>query len=167
MTNSVTKVRWGQTTWAWLTATFFGIGLAKPGPGTWGSVAAAAFWFFAARAAHLNAVDLLLATLACALLATLVGIPASSVVAKESGGEDPSHVVIDEVAGQWIALAATPVEPGHVLLALVLFRLFDITKPAPARQLERLHEGFGIMLDDIAAGIYALFVTLIVYHWWK
>jgi phosphatidylglycerophosphatase A len=167
MTNSSTKVRWGQTTWAWLTGTFFGIGLAKPGPGTWGSIAAAALWFFAARAAHLSALNLMLATLACGLLATLIGIPASSIVAKESGGEDPGHVVIDEVAGQWIALAATPVEPGHVLLALLLFRLFDITKPAPARQLERLHGGFGIMMDDVAAGIYALLVTLIVYHWWK
>jgi phosphatidylglycerophosphatase A len=167
MTNSVTKVRWGQTTWAWLTGTFFGIGLAKPGPGTWASVAAAALWFFAARASHLSAAGLFLATLAFALLATLVGIPASSVVAKESGGEDPGHVVIDEVAGQWIALAATPVEIWHVLLALLLFRLFDITKPAPARQLERLHGGLGIMLDDVAAGAYALLITLVVHHWWK
>ena len=54
----------------------------------------------------------------------------------------------------------------HALMAFAFFRLFDITKPAPARQLERLHGGLGIMMDDVAAGVYALLACLIVHHWW-
>jgi phosphatidylglycerophosphatase A len=96
----------------------------------------------------------------------LIGIPAGSIVERESGREDPGQVVIDEVAGQWIALAACPVEIRHALLAFGLFRLFDIVKPWPARQLERLHGGLGIMMDDVAAGIYALLIGLMVHHWW-
>jgi phosphatidylglycerophosphatase A len=163
---SESRPRWGQTTWAWLAGTFFGIGLIRPGPGTWASLAATVLWFFAARAAHLSPAAVASATLVAAAVATLIGIPAASVVARESGREDPGHVVIDEVAGQWIALALTPIDLRHALLAFAFFRLFDITKPAPARQLERLHGGLGIMMDDVAAGIYALLACLIVHHWW-
>ena len=155
-----------RTAWAWALGTFFGIGLIGPGPGTWASLAAAAVWFFAARAAHLNTTGLAFATAVAALAVTLIGIPAASIVERESGREDPGHVVIDEVAGQWIALAACPLESRHVVLAFALFRLFDIVKPWPARQLERLHGGLGIMMDDVAAGIYALVAGLIVHHWW-
>jgi phosphatidylglycerophosphatase A len=155
-----------KTGWAWAVGTFFGIGLTGPGPGTWASLAAAAIWFLAARTAHLSAVWLIVATAIAGLAATLIGIPAAGIVERESGREDPGLVVIDEVAGQWIALAACPVEAGHVLLAFALFRLFDIVKPWPAWQLERLHGGAGIVLDDVAAGIYALLAGLIVHHWW-
>jgi phosphatidylglycerophosphatase A len=156
----------GKTTWAWTTATFFGIGLIQPGPGTWASLAATALWFFAARATHLSILGLALTTLGAAVAVTLIGISASSIVERETGKEDPGHVVIDEVAGQWIALAVSPVEIRHVLLGFTLFRLFDIVKPWPARQLERLHGGFGIMMDDVAAGIYALLVGLAIHYWW-
>ncbi len=162
----VSAVRWGKTTWAWLIGTVFGIGLLPGGPGTWASLAAMLLWFFAAQAIHPTSLALTLATISAGVIATVIGIPAASVVARESGREDPGHVVIDEVAGQWIALAASPVEIRHALLAFALFRLFDITKPAPARQLERLHGGLGIMMDDVAAGVYALLVFLIVHHWW-
>lgn len=155
-----------RTSWAWATATFLGIGLIGPGPGTWASLAAAILWFFFARAAHLSQVSLALATAVAAVFAVLIGIPAGSIVERESGHEDPGQVVIDEVAGQWIALMACPVKVGHALLAFVLFRFFDIVKPWPARQLERLHGGLGIMMDDVAAGIYALLVGLIVHYWW-
>jgi phosphatidylglycerophosphatase A len=73
-------------------------------------------------------------------------------------------VVIDEVAGQWVALAAAPVAWRHVLVGFLLFRFFDIVKPWPARQLERLPTGTGIVLDDWAAGAYALLVMLVVRH---
>jgi phosphatidylglycerophosphatase A len=101
-----------------------------------------------------------------ALLALLIGIPAATIVERESEREDPGHVVLDEVCGQWIALAASPANWPHVLVALLLFRAFDIIKPWPARQLERLHGGAGIMLDDVAAGVYALLVFLLIHHWW-
>ena len=95
-------------------------------------------------------------TAVAAVVVTLVGIPASAIVARESGREDPGFVVIDEVAGQWIALIAVRPDWLHAVLALVLFRLFDIWKPWPIRKLEALPEGTGIMLDDVAAGVLAL-----------
>jgi phosphatidylglycerophosphatase A len=155
-----------KTRWAWTVATFFGIGLIGPGPGTWASLVAAAIWFIAARSVHPNAIGLAVATAIAAIGATLTGIVAAGIVERESGRVDPGFVVIDEVAGQWFALAATPVDIPHTILAFALFRLFDIVKPWPAWRLERLHGGFGIMMDDVAAGIYALVVGLIVHHWW-
>ena len=143
-----------KTKWAWTLGTFFGAGLLRPGPGTYGSVAAVLLWYGAAHALH--PVHLALGTLVAAILVTLIGIPAATVVARESGREDPSHVVIDEVAGQLFALIALPSTWQTALLALLLFRLFDITKPPPIRQLERLPAGTGIMLDDVAAGLLAL-----------
>ncbi len=160
------KVRWGETTWAWVAGTVFGIGLLPGGPGTWASLAATLLWFFAARAAGLPALALSSATMAAALIVTGIGVTASNIVARETGSEDPGHVVIDEVAGQWFTLALTPVDIGHALLAFAFFRLFDITKPPPIRQLERLHGGLGIMMDVVAAGVFALIACDIVHHWW-
>lgn len=146
-------------------ATFFGAGLMRPGPGTWGSLAAAAIWYFGLRAAHLTGGTALAVTLAGAGLVTLIGIPAATRVERESGRTDPGFVVIDEVAGQWLALAAAPLNWRYGIAGFVLFRLFDIAKPWPARQLENLPEGTGIMLDDLAAGAYALIILLLVQRW--
>jgi phosphatidylglycerophosphatase A len=154
-----------KTRWAWALGTFFGAGRMKPGPGTYGSVAALLLWFGAAHLFHLDRLALALATALAALLITLIGIPASTIVARESGCEDPGFVVIDEVAGQWIALIAMRPDWQHAALALLLFRLFDIWKPWPIRRLEKLPEGTGIMLDDVAAGLLALAVGLVVGRW--
>ena len=151
-----------KTLWAWIVATFFGAGLLRPGPGTYGSVAAVLLWFGAAHLLHPTSAALALGTAIAALLATAIGIPAATIVARESAREDPGHVVIDEVAGQLIALIAIPADWQHALLSLVLFRLFDILKPPPVRQLERLPAGTGIMLDDVAAGILALIVAQLI-----
>ena len=163
MTTTETRTK---TAWAWVTATVFGVGFFPRGPGTWASLATAVIWYFLARAAHLSTILLAVMTLVAAVVVTLAGIPAASIVEKESGKEDPGHVVIDEVAGQLTALALVPLEAWHVLLAFAFFRFFDIVKPPPVRQLERLHGGLGIMVDDIAAGIYALLAALVVHHWW-
>ncbi len=104
-------------------------------------------------------------TLLAALSVLIIGIPAATIVGRESGSTDPQHVVIDEVCGQWIALLFMPPTWQSALLCLVLFRLFDIVKPPPARQLERLHGGAGVMLDDVAAGVYALIVAQALQHW--
>jgi phosphatidylglycerophosphatase A len=104
-------------------------------------------------------------TLAGALGAIAIGIPAATRVERESGREDPGHVVIDEVAGQWIALIHSRVDLSHLLAGFLFFRLFDIVKPWPARQLEGLPAGWGIMLDDVAAGVYALLVMQALQHW--
>ncbi len=153
-----------KTLWAWAIGTFFGAGLLKPGPGTYGSIAALVLWFLAAHAFHVTTLALAIGTAIAAIAVTLIGIPAATIVARESGREDPGHVVIDEVAGQLIALIAIPADWRHAALSLLLFRFFDILKPPPIRQLERLPEGTGIMLDDVAAGILALLVAQLALH---
>ena len=153
-----------KTTWAWLIATFLGAGHLRPGPGTYGSVAAVLLWFAAAHTLPPPPPTLAPGPPAAALPATLIGIPAATIVARESGREDPGHVVIDEVAGQLIALIAIPPDWRHAALSLLLFRLFDILKPPPIRQLEQLPAGTGIMLDDVAAGLLALLAAHLLQH---
>jgi len=154
-----------KTRWAWALGTFFGAGLMRPGPGTYGSVAAVLLWFGAIHALHPSTLAQTIGTIIAAIAIALIGIPAASIVARESGREDPGHVVIDEVAGQWFALIAIPADWKHAALALLLFRLLDITKPPPVRQLERLHGGTGIMLDDVAAGLIALALGHLALVW--
>jgi phosphatidylglycerophosphatase A len=153
-----------KTLWAWAVGTFFGAGLLKPGPGTYGSISAVLLWYFAAHVLHPAPAAFAIGTTIAAIIVTLIGIPAATIVARESGREDPGHVVIDEVAGQLIALIAIPADWQHAALSLLLFRFFDILKPPPARQLERLHGGTGIMLDDVAAGLFALAVAQLIHH---
>jgi phosphatidylglycerophosphatase A len=179
---SATPATGKKTTWAWMVGTFFGAGLLKPGPGTWASVAATALWYGVVRSAPVRHTGLTWTThnvtyvstqalaggltLLAVLIAIAIGIPAATRVARESGREDPGHVVIDEVAGQWTTLMVCHPDWRHALLALGLFRLFDITKPWPIRKLESLPEGWGIMLDDLGAGLLGLVVLAIVQHWW-
>ena len=154
-----------KTMWAWTVATFFGAGLGKPGPGTWGSVAATLLWAIAAIWLHVSPQGLLILLLTGIVLSVALGVPAATIAARESGRHDPGFVVIDEVAGVWITLLFSPADWRHGLIALVLFRLFDITKPFPVRRLERLPEGWGIVFDDVAAGLYALSVASLLRLW--
>jgi phosphatidylglycerophosphatase A len=147
--------------WAKLVATFFGIGYLRPGPGTWASLAAALIWLWLSRWS--SRPPLLLAALIIAAIA--IGIPAASRVAGASRTEDPQFVVIDEVAGQWITLMFAPVTWKTLVIGFILFRGFDIVKPPPVRQLERLPEGTGIVVDDVAAGALALAVMQLLLHY--
>jgi phosphatidylglycerophosphatase A len=149
-----------------MVATVLGVGRLKPGPGTWASLVATAIWYTGLEALHLSNGTAVWLTLAGALLVVLIGIPAATIVERESGRTDPGFVVIDEVAGQWVTLAAARVGIGYALAALVLFRFFDIVKPWPVRQLERLKGGTGIMFDDLGAGVYGLLVILLLRRWW-
>jgi phosphatidylglycerophosphatase A len=151
-----------KTLWAWTLSTFFGAGYLKPGPGTYGSVAAVLLWYAAAHIFPPTGLSLAIATTLAALIITAVGIPASTIVAREASRKDPGFVVIDEVAGQLFALILLPPDWQHAVLALLLFRIFDIFKPWPIRKLEALPEGTGIMLDDVAAGILALLTALLL-----
>lgn len=139
--------------WAWLTATFFGMGHLRPAPGTWGALGAVGVW--AAVAGFVPATWRTPAALGLTALICVLGIPASTLVARATGDEDPSFVVIDEVAGQMLAFVAVPFHWSSLLAAFLFFRAFDIIKPPPLRHLERLPGGVGIMLDDIGAGVYA------------
>jgi phosphatidylglycerophosphatase A len=148
--------------WATVIATFFGIGHLRPGPGTWGSLATVLLWAVLAHAFS-PALRTPIA-IALAVLVALIGIPAATRVARGAGKEDPQFVVIDEVAGQLVALIAVPLAWKSFLAGFILFRAFDIVKPPPVRQLEAIPEGAGIVLDDIAAGLYALVVVHLFLH---
>jgi phosphatidylglycerophosphatase A len=137
----------------------------RPGPGTWGSVFAVLAWLVISRSISAELRPGTLILLALAVIAA--GIPAATRVAKTSGNKDPQQVIIDEVAGQWITLIAAPVAWKSLLVGFILFRGFDIFKPPPIRQIETLPGGFGIVLDDVGAGIYALLVMhLLLYLGW-
>jgi phosphatidylglycerophosphatase A len=146
--------------WATLVATFFGVGRLQAGPGTWGSLAAALLWWLLASQLPTSAqVPVILALI---VVVTAVGIPAATLEARGCGREDPSHVVIDEVAGQLVTLIACPIEWKALLVGFILFRAFDIVKPPPVRSLEKLPEGTGIVADDLGAGVYGWIVLQIL-----
>jgi phosphatidylglycerophosphatase A len=133
-----------------------------PAPGTWASATTVLLW--AALAHELNPPFRTPVAVVLALVVTLIGIPAATQAARASGSKDPQFVVIDEVAGQLIALVAVPLAWKTFLTGFILFRLFDIVKPPPLRRLEKLSEGVGIVLDDVAAGLYALILMQLLLH---
>ncbi|MFO0741068.1 MAG: phosphatidylglycerophosphatase A [Labilithrix sp.] len=140
---------------AWVLATWFGCGLAPIAPGTMGTLGALPL-YFAVRGHGPVAV------LAAAAVVTALGIWASNVVVRETGDKDPQRIVIDEAAGVLLALAAAPMTWWGVTCAVVLFRVFDIAKPFPARRAERLPGGYGVVVDDLVAGAWAaVFVRLL------
>jgi phosphatidylglycerophosphatase A len=138
---------------AMLLATWFGVGLIPIAPGTWGSLAALPFaWVIRS----------IWGTIGLAVGTALVffaGCWAAETVTKAGGIKDPGAVVIDEVAGQWLALLAAPRDPFAWVLTFVLFRIFDIWKPWPVRWADRdVAGGLGVMLDDLLAAAYAALV---------
>lgn len=140
-------------------ATWFGCGYWPWGPGTLASACALGI------AALLDWPGWSFAALGTATLP--LSLWASGVEANSSGRKDPGHVVIDEVAGQWITLAAVPsLDWKSGLAAFALFRLLDIFKPPPARQFEALPGGLGIMADDVMAGVYGA-VLLAALNWFN
>ena len=139
-----------------LLATWFGSGLLPKAPGTWGSLAALPFaWAIQSNGGQG-------ALLVAAAVIFFIGWWAADRFARETGIKDPSVVVIDEVAGQWLALAFVPMTAWSYLAGFALFRAADIFKPWPASLADRrLGGGFGIMLDDIIAGAYAGLALLV------
>ncbi|HWC19314.1 MAG TPA: phosphatidylglycerophosphatase A [Terriglobales bacterium] len=162
MNTSATSAEGVRTPWAWLIATFFGIGKLRPGEGTWAAAVTVLLWWSAARLGLHSVIVAICATLAV----TIIGTVASTRVARESGIKDPGFVVIDEVAGQMLPLIIAPLRWKYLLLSLILFRCFDILKPPPLRALELLPDGFGIMLDDVGAGLYSLVILAIALKFW-
>ncbi len=148
--------------WARMAATFFGVGRLRPGPGTWASLATALLWWL--LASRLPPPLRLAVILMLVILTVAVGIPAATLEARATGRKDPSHIVIDEVAGQLLTLVACPIVWKPLLAGFILFRVFDIVKPPPVGSLERLPEGTGIVVDDLGAGIYALAILQLLLH---
>jgi phosphatidylglycerophosphatase A len=140
---------------AWLIATVFGAGLSPAAPGTAGSLVGVAS--AAALIHYLSLPPFYLAILSLGLVP--IGIWSATLTAQMANKKDPGLVVIDEVLGQWITLAGgIHVNWKMYLIGFVLFRLFDIWKPYPARQLEGLPAGQGIVADDLMAGLYGALV---------
>lgn len=158
----LTPPRPGLSPWhpAAQAATWFGSGRMPKAPGTWGSLAALPF------AWGLSLVGGWPLLLAASLGCFLVGWWASAVYVRSTGISDPSEVVIDEVAGQWLVLAAAPTDPLLYLAGFALFRLFDITKPWPIRWADRhIHGGLGVMLDDMLAGAFGAALLSVLALW--
>jgi len=133
-----------------LLATWFGVGHLPLAPGTWGSLAALPFAWGLWTAGGAVALT------AGAAAALTAGIWAAGTLERAGGAKDPGHIVIDEVAGQWLTLAAVPADPLLYGIGFVLFRIMDVLKPWPANWIDRnVSGGAGVMLDDIAAGAYA------------
>ena len=153
-----------RTVWAWAVGTLLGVGFWRPGSGTWASAITAAAWWAAGHYLVPVRSQWIAATVLVWVI-LIIGIPAAGIVARESDQEDPSFVVIDEVAGQLIALIAVPLRWQSVILGFILFRVFDIWKPPPLRRLEEIEGGAGIVLDDVGAGLYALIILQALVYW--
>ena len=124
------------------------VGYAPVAPGTWGSAAALVIYYVIRRQAS-SAIELT----AIAVI-FIVGVWSATEAERHFGGVDPGPVVIDEVVGMLMTLALHPVTIAGALVGFVVFRILDVIKPWPARQLEDLPAGFGIVLDDAMAGVY-------------
>lgn len=142
-----------------MAATVFGIGWLPKAPGTWGSLAAlpVGWWLMASGGPWVLA--------AVAAVVFGIGIWACAGYARATGTHDAGACVIDEVVGQWLVLLVTPLDPLFYLAAFLAFRFFDILKPWPTGWADRaVHGGFGVMLDDVLAGIQGAAVMGIVVH---
>jgi phosphatidylglycerophosphatase A len=138
--------------------TWFGAGLLPVMPGSWGSLAALpCAWVIRSLWGAAG-----LAISAVIIFAT--GCWVAGMIARTSGATDPGAIVIDEVAAQWLVLLPAPLDPLSYAAAFLLFRLFDIWKPWPVGWADRrVHGGFGIMLDDLLAAVYAVLVFSILF----
>lgn len=138
--------------WRILTACWFGSGRIRPAPGTMGSIAAIPLGYLIAWQFGF------LGLAAASLLLLWIGTIAADYYGKKSGTVDDQTIVVDEVVGMWIAAIPAETHPDLWFVGLVLFRFFDIWKPWPASWFDnRSKGGFDVMMDDVVAGIYAMF----------
>lgn len=141
----------------------FGTGLSPIAPGTVGSLAAVAFYYLLALVSGPQATYALVALI---VLGTSVGIWATGLLST-ADNEDPGEAVWDEFVGMWITCLFLPVTLPWLLAAFLVFRFLDVVKPWPASRLERLPGGWGIMADDVAAGIYGAILLNVAHLAWR
>ena len=127
-------------------ATFFYIGKLPFAPGTWGSLSALVLWYFLPTSVLIH----------CSIIITLfiVGVYSSNEVVKEMSISDPPEVIIDEVTGMGISLFLLPHDFRLYIIAFIVFRIFDILKPTFIYRVQFLPGGWGIMIDDVLAGMF-------------
>lgn len=160
---ATTKVPWQASDYLALAIATFGVGYLPLIPGTFGSLVGVGIFLLLFTATSASFAVVLIVT----LVITFSGIWAAFRTEELEGRKDPGKVVVDEVAGQMVALlpltlfSLQPVTRG-VIVSFILFRLFDIFKPYPAGRFERLKGGFGIMCDDLMAGFYAAVIMSIM-----
>ncbi|MGI8637957.1 MAG: phosphatidylglycerophosphatase A family protein [Segetibacter sp.] len=139
-------------------ATFFGIGYIKKGGGTVAAAVLCIIWLLIPEGVLTSCLQVVIALLVCT-----VGVWSGNVV-DAIWGKDSSKVVIDEVAGMMVALLFIPIAVKYVLAGLVLFRIFDIAKPLFIKRMELLPKGWGVMGDDVVAGVYANLLLQVVLY---
>ncbi len=132
-------------------ASGFYIGFIPGAPGTYASLVTTVLFFLVV---HLTGTVLPALHLSVIGLISLAGILASAEIIRSTGNEDPSFIVIDEVAGQLLTFLFLPAGVLNLSLGFIAFRVFDIWKPFPIRKLESLGGGVGVMADDLLAGVY-------------
>ena len=132
----------------YLFATGLGVGNIPRMPGTYGSLLGAAIFLFV----PVYRIEIKIAAI---LAVVVLGAYAASKIETTTGVHDNNIIVIDEIAGMWMTLLFVPMQLWWIISAIVLFRILDIAKPYPIKKIERLKRGYGVMLDDIAAGIYS------------
>ena len=155
-TVATTKTPWKVSDYLAIAIATFGVGFLPLIPGTFGSLVGVGIFLLLSSS--------FVVVLLSILVLTFSGFWAASRTEELSGRKDPGKVVVDEVAGQMIALLPLTlfgVSTSAVIVSFILFRLFDIVKPYPAGRLEALKGGFGIMCDDLVAGVYAAIITSI------
>ncbi|WP_018622718.1 phosphatidylglycerophosphatase A family protein [Spirosoma luteum] len=136
-----------------LIASVFGVGYIRKGGGTVASILCCAVWYLALPGLAPPGAYSFYGPLLITLLITGLGVWSATAV-EHQWGKDSYRVVIDEVAGMCLSLLLIPIHAGSLLAGLVLFRLFDILKPFGIRRLEKVGGGWGVMLDDLLAGLY-------------
>lgn len=140
-------------------STVLKIGYLPIAPGTWGSLVAVVIWFLIIESTST------ITFITAIIIIFILGVYTSSITERHLAQKDPSIIVIDEWVGQWIALLFVPKSLLLGLVAFALFRLFDIWKPYPIKLLDKYPKGWGIMLDDVLAGVYALLVLSVFRVW--
>ena len=153
----------------------FGLGRLPVAPGTWGSLPTAII-FGLMWQLYASGISISIAMAALALAGSIVCVRFAPVVIRATGKSDPGEVVADELAGQAVTFLFIPFltletfSTGQIWVTTVagflLFRLFDIAKPWPIRRLEKLPEGWGVLADDLLAGVYAAIVLQIIIRFW-
>ncbi|MCK4835913.1 MAG: phosphatidylglycerophosphatase A [Candidatus Aminicenantes bacterium] len=138
-------------------ATFFNIGRITIAPGTWASLVTTATLFVIRPYIHSP-----ISGIISLVLIIIMGIPAAGYAEKYFNKKDPHECVIDEVAGQMLCLILIPYSLTFYLAAFFIFRIFDIFKPFPIRQAEKIGSGLGIMMDDLIAGLYTAGILRLV-----
>ena len=137
-------------------ATCFKVGYLPFAPGTWGSVFAILLWWVLLKDLNTYIFGAII------IIFLLIGIVVSNIIIDQSGDHDPSHIIIDELVGQWLALFLIPDGFFNIAISFILFRFFDIIKPWPIRLIEKFPKGLGVMSDDLTAGLITLVLIQII-----